>query len=291
MGRWLGARCVVAVGAGGLLSSGALPAGAQSPVPVGAESQVNTYTTYHQNYPSVATDADGDFVVVWTSYGSSGSDSSGDSIQGQRYDSAGSPVGSQFQCNTYTTLNQRVPSVAAAGDGDFVVVWQGQGLGSDSSGYGIQGQRYYGAGGAAGGQFQVNTYTTLNQRVPSVSAEGDGNFVVVWQSLGSSGSDTSDDSVQGQRYDSAGSAVGSQFQVNSYTTNYQRLPSVSAEGDGDFVVVWQSLGSSGSDSSGESIQLQRYTAAPEVPSLSPAGFAAGALLLLLAAGTALRRRS
>jgi hypothetical protein len=35
----------------------------------GDEFRVNTYTTDYQNAPSVAMDADGDFVVAWNSYG------------------------------------------------------------------------------------------------------------------------------------------------------------------------------------------------------------------------------
>ncbi len=37
--------------------------------PVGGEIQVNTFTTGPQWAPALAMDADGDFVVVWTSYG------------------------------------------------------------------------------------------------------------------------------------------------------------------------------------------------------------------------------
>ncbi len=53
--------------------------------PVGSEFQVNHYTTSYPLAPSVAVDADRDFVVVWSSYGSAGSDSSFASFQGQRY--------------------------------------------------------------------------------------------------------------------------------------------------------------------------------------------------------------
>src|SRR5262245_10426985 len=76
------------------------PSGAQPLLPAGPGFQVNSYTTNNQYGPSVAADADGDFVVVWQSQGSSGGDSSGYSIQGQRYTRAGSAVGSQFQVNT-----------------------------------------------------------------------------------------------------------------------------------------------------------------------------------------------
>jgi len=57
---------------------------AQPPTSEGGEFQVNTYTTSYQENPAVALDAAGDFVVVWGSDGSSGTDSSSYSIQGQR---------------------------------------------------------------------------------------------------------------------------------------------------------------------------------------------------------------
>jgi len=225
----------------------------------GAQFQVNTYTTASQSVPAVAADADGDFVVVWNSIGSPGTDTSGFSIQGQRYTSNGSTQGAQFQLNTYTTGFQFVRSVAADADGDFVVVWESNAsFGTDTSFDSIQAQRYASDGSTLGSQFQVNTYTTSGQGSPSVTAEADGDFVVVWMSYGSFGTDASYVSIQGQRYTSNGSAQGAQFQVNTYTTNKQWLPSAAADADGDFVVAWHSYGSSGTDTSDYSIQGQRY---------------------------------
>ncbi len=213
--------------------------------------QVNTFTTGVQRLPSVALHADGDFVVVWTSQGSGGTDSSEDSIQGQRYAADGSAVGGEFQINTYTTNTQAYPSVALDADGDFVVVWEGEGSsGTDSSSYSVQGQRFAADGSTVGGQFQVNTYTSSRQGYPSVARDADGGFVVVWQSLGSPGTDSSSLSIQGQRYAADGSAVGGQFQVNTYITNNQAFASVALDADGDFVVVWE----------GPDIQGQRFAA-------------------------------
>ena len=227
--------------------------------PIGGQLQVNTYTTDSQFGPSVASDADGDFVVVWHSRGSAGTDSSSDSIQGQRYASNGSPIGGQFQVNTYTTNSQVSSSVASNADGDFVVVWHSVGsAGTDSSGTSIQGQRYASDGSPIGGELQVNTYTTGSQTHSSVASDAGGNFAVVWRSEGSSGTDSSDTSIQGQRFASDGSPIGGQFQVNTYTTNSQFGVSVVSDADGDLVVVWHSDGSSGTDSSGFSIQGQRF---------------------------------
>ena len=57
-------------------------------------------------------------------------------------------------------------------------------------------------------QLLVNTYTTSYQDSPSVAANGAGNFVVVWSSNGSAGSDASKRSIQGQRFASRSSSAG-----------------------------------------------------------------------------------
>ncbi len=231
--------------------------------PAGGEFQVNTYSTDNQSQPAVGPDGAGGFVVVWSSFGSNGSDTDyGWNIQGQRYSSTGAPAGGEFQVNTYSTNDQRLPAVGPDGAGGFVVVWNSfDSSGSNAETSSIQGQRYSNTGTAAGSEFQVNTYTTGPQYFAAVGPDGAGGFVVLWESNGSSGSDTSSISVQGQRYNSTGTPVGSQFQVNTYTTNHQRHPTVGPDGAGGFVVVWNSRGSSGSDTSSYSVHGQRYSSA------------------------------
>jgi hypothetical protein len=225
----------------------------------GEQILVNSYTTSVQEYPAVAMDSDGNFVVAWTSDGSSGSDSDGESIQAQRYDSSGSEVGGQFQVNTYTTSAQRNPSVAMDLDGDFVVVWRSNGSsGTDGQLESIQAQRYDNSGTPQGVEFQVNSYTTGFQQFPKVAMDNDGDFVVIWHSAGSSGTDTDGNSIQARRFNNSGVAQGQDFQVNTYTTNPQREPMLAMDADGDFVATWHSSGSSGTDSDGYSIQAQRY---------------------------------
>ena len=56
--------------------------------PVGSEFQVNTYTTSGQQYPAVAADGAGNFVMVWESFGQDGEFGG---IFGQRYDTTGAP--------------------------------------------------------------------------------------------------------------------------------------------------------------------------------------------------------
>jgi hypothetical protein len=220
------------------------------PMPAGGEFRVNSYTTDQQRDGAVAVDSAGNFVVVWTSYFQDGS---GAGIFGQRYDAAGTPLGSEFRVNTQTTSMQRSGAVAAATGVGFVVVWAS--FLQDGNGYGIVGRRYDASGAPQGAEFRVNTYTTNTQHHPAVAVDGAGNFVVVWASFTQDGSNYG---VFGQRYDAAGNPLGSELRVNTYTTNGQRMPALAMAAGGDFVVVWLSFGPDGYDSG---IFGQRYDAA------------------------------
>ncbi len=227
--------------------------------PVGGEFQVNTHTPEYQLYPAVAADAAGNFVGVWASYWQDGSNFG---IFGQRYDAGGVPLGREFQVNTHTPSFQTQPAIAAAPAGNFVVVWEG-GY-QDGSYSGVFGQRYDADGDPLGGEFQVNTSTTLYQYGPAVAIANAGDFVVVWTSYYFDGSSNG---IFGQRYDALGNREGTEFLVNSYTTWVQSRPAVAMEPSGEFVVVWQSFLLDGSD---YEIAARRFDAAgaplgPEFP--------------------------
>jgi hypothetical protein len=212
-----------------------------SGAPLGPEFRINTYTESYQTFPSVAADTSGNFVVVW---GSHAPDGSSYGVSGQRYDSAGVPLGPEFGVNTYTTGFQGFPDVASDSSGNFVVVWESYLNDQDGSGSGVFGQRYDNRGNAVGAEFPVNTYTSNNQWAASVASDASGNFVVVWESYGQDGSSYG---VLGQRYDKSGNPVDGEFRVNAYTTYSQSSPSVASDPSGTFVVVWRSNGQDGSN--------------------------------------------
>ena len=110
---------------------------ASTGAPLGPEFRVNTFTTDSQGPTAVASDAAGNFVVVWRSQYQDGSN---DGIFGQRFDSAGAPSGPEFRINSYTTSDQSEPAVAADALGSFVVVWKSELQGSYF--HDIFGQRY-----------------------------------------------------------------------------------------------------------------------------------------------------
>ena len=224
---------------------------AQAPFPAeGAELRVNSYTTYNQDHPSVASDASGNFVVVWQS---DGQDGSGYGIFGQRFSANGVPRGAEFQVNAYTTNVQSQPAVASDANGNFVVVWRSRN--QDGSDFGVFGRRFDAAGTPQSSEFQVNTYTTGFQSEAAVVYLSNGNFVVAWDGFGS---DTSMIGVFARQFDVNGSPLGSQFQVNSFTTDYQYLPALAADPNGGFVVTWSSYTQDGDDGG---VFARRYDAA------------------------------
>jgi hypothetical protein len=211
---------------------------ASTGAPLGAEFRVNTFTTDYQLFPAVASDAAGNFVIVW---GSRNQDGGGFGIFAQRYASTGAPLGGEFRVNTYTPNDQWAPTVASDSAGNFVVAWPS--FAQDGSDWGVFAQRYANTGTPLGGEFRVNSYTTGYQAVGSVASDSAGNFVVAWRS---SNQDGSGYGIFAQRYDSTGAPLGGEFRVNTYTTGAQIVPAVASDPAGHFVVVWSSFNQDGS---------------------------------------------
>jgi hypothetical protein len=200
-------------------------------VPAGAEFQVNVTTTGFQRQPSVGSAADGRFVIAW----GGDTDGSGQGTFARRFAPDGA-AGPQFQVNTTTGGNQAgVPDrtrVAFDERGNFVVVWTGDGDGSD---YGVFGQRHDASGARIGAEFLVNQYTTGSQFDAAVSMGADGRFVVAWASYLQDGSSAA---VMARFYFRDGSPIGQEFRLNTFTTGLQRAPAVAMRTDGGFVALW-----------------------------------------------------
>jgi hypothetical protein len=156
----------------------------------GPEVQVNTYGTGNQQYPDLAMDSDGDFVVAWESPQESGSNG----VLGRLFNSLGVPVTGEFPANTYTPNGQSSATVAMDSNGDFVIAWNSP---QDGSSGGVFAQHFDGSGNRRGGEFPVNTYTVGNQGAPEVAMVPGGNFVVTWVSRDQDGAN---DGVFAQRF-------------------------------------------------------------------------------------------
>ncbi|NOX38732.1 MAG: hypothetical protein GXO78_14475, partial [Calditrichaeota bacterium] len=178
--------------------------------PLGSNFKVNNDSGSADQYtPSISLDKDGNFVVVWSDERNGEWD-----IYAQRYASDGTPLGSNFKVNDDSgSASQWRPSISLGADGNFVVVWQDyRNEVSD-----IYAQRYASDGTPIGSNFRVNDDNgNAFQWRPSISLGVDGNFVVVWQDYRHGNWD-----IYGQRFDSNGSPIGSNFRVTKYTRKSQ----------------------------------------------------------------------
>lgn len=198
----------------------------------GNEFRVNLHIPNEQTDPAVARDADGDFIVVWTSIAQV-QDGSGPGVFGRRFSAAGSPLGGEFLVNTTVNHAQDAPAIAMDADGDFIIAWQSKDQNDEN--YNVYVRRYDAAGVAQSDELQVNAATINVPPNPAIAADAGGNFIVAWTGIGQDSY-----GIFARRYNAAGAAQNDEFLINTYTTNKQKNPAIAMDADGDFVVAWQS---------------------------------------------------
>lgn len=189
----------------------------------GGEFRPNQYTTDQQQEPAIALDSDGDFVISWESFGQDGSRMG---IYARRYDKLGNALGNEFIVNSTTTTDQRMPALAIAANGDFVVSWAS--LNQESSSYGIYGRRYLANGATDGGEFHINSYETNSQSRPASASDSNGNFLVVWQSELQDGSSSG---IYGQRFRTAFPPKLQSVVLNDGSAQRSRITSITVRFD------------------------------------------------------------
>jgi hypothetical protein len=199
---------------------------------LGDEFLVNEHTANVQNGPSVAMDADGDFVVSWTSYGQDGDR---DGVYAKRFNILGQAQTNELQVNTTGVNRQQGSDVAMDANGNFVVTWESDT--QDGSSTGIYAQRFNAGGTKLGGEFLVNQNTSDKQDNAKVAMDSAGNFVVTWSSFGQDGSGYG---IYARRYNQAGTPLSNEFLVNQTTLNWQVTPDVGMDTAGNFVITWSS---------------------------------------------------
>jgi len=155
----------------------------------GNDVQVANIVSYHNNFfQSLAALPGGGYVITWTEDGDTGGVKS--KIMGQRYAADGTEVGSRFQVNTDLTYDAAQSSVTTLDGGGFIVTWRSAvpGVGPNYFQAGdIYAQVFDASGQKVGGEFLVNTVTSLGQDLPVVTAFGTGDIAIVWRSFNSSG--------------------------------------------------------------------------------------------------------
>uniref|UniRef100_UPI0037C894E8 Ig-like domain-containing protein n=1 Tax=Polynucleobacter sp. TaxID=2029855 RepID=UPI0037C894E8 len=206
-------------------------------LPMGGPRLVSVFNGI-QNFPTVASLADGGFIVAWESY-----EQGGDlyDIYYRQFDASGAAMTDELLVNSTVYSEQSYVTAAGLANGGFVISWQS--YYQDGSGTGIYAQQYDTQGKVTAPEFLVNAVTESFQSLPQICSLRDGGYVIVWQSYGSDGSDYG---IYAQRFDGAGAPVGGEFCANSYVDGTQYDPTVASLADGGFVILWASFGQDGS---------------------------------------------
>ncbi|MEM6454064.1 MAG: hypothetical protein AAF772_03125 [Acidobacteriota bacterium] len=199
---------------------------------IGDELPVSQGSIDPEALPTIAVDADGEFVVVWqrellTS-------DLGD-IYVRRFAVDGTPLGDEQRVNVTTLDDQVDPDVAFLNDGSYIVVWDSDN--QDGSNRGIYGRLFGPDDQPLGGEIAINAITSGDQNDAVVAPAIDGGFLVAWETL-QVGNMFED--VVARRFDATGTALGDEIALATTTGGDQEDLDLAAAADGTFVAVWES---------------------------------------------------
>jgi VCBS repeat-containing protein len=245
--------------------------------PVGGEFRLNDPSPGRKYIATVTGLANGGFVAAWEAVAPAvpGQITSDIDVWGHLYNANGGSVGAPFRINSATYKAQSNVALTALSAGGFVATWQSD-VG-DGLNYEAMGQRYDTNGNATGGEFKINTFTGGRQDRLSVAGLDGGGFVATWSSTGNG---PTPGGIFGQRYDSNGTRVGVNFQLNSTSAVFPMNGGVAALEGGGFVATWagngnvygQRYAANGNPVGNEFVSSASPSANPNVIGLPNGGF-------------------
>lgn len=196
--------------------------------------QVNSASAGEQVPSAIAMNANGQFVVAWTTP----SPSTGfPAIAVKRFQANGAAVAAETVIHSNVSSNDRLGNIDIGMDaaGNFVVSWD----------YGdiralewqdVYARRFNASGAPLGATFRVNTYINGGQNANQIAMSDAGAFVIVWNGPLP---DATGWGVFGQRYDAAGVPQGSEFRINTQAANnVAEGLDIAPTPNGGFVVAW-----------------------------------------------------
>lgn len=212
--------------------TGLMPdASAQAPaLPI--DVAVNSFTRSRQQEATVAVDANGDLIVVWTSArqerGTAG-------IFAQRFAAGGARIGGELHINRYQPASQSAPAVACDAAGRAWIAWESDG----QDGYGgsivatvVAFRPDDEKPAVVAPEFLVNELRPGHQSRPSISLRSDGRAMIAWTSLDDVGRST----IFGRVFNDDASPLTGDIPLSQGTSDSHAS---TAPTDAGFVAVWQ----------------------------------------------------
>ncbi|MBV8201344.1 MAG: hypothetical protein JOZ15_12040 [Acidobacteria bacterium] len=213
-------------------------------------------SAFCRQFPAVAADAAGDFVVVWESNEEAAGTTG---IYGQRYNGSAQAEGGLIHVNSTTSFNDQAPAVAMAPDGRFLVVWQR--AGQSASGFAVVGQAFHADGTAMGGEIAVSQAAAGAQHSPAVawlpaSAAASEGWQVVFEVEGQDGGGAAASGIAGRVVDGGGNPAAGEQAINLPGTGAHAHPRIASDPSGNYAVAWENL-----TAAGTAVVFRRFNAA------------------------------
>ncbi|MDB6017738.1 MAG: hypothetical protein JWR19_2227 [Pedosphaera sp.] len=203
------------------------------------EFQVGSSTNY-QVKPAIATLANGNVIVTWSSFKQDNADGL-QGVYGQLLSTNGVKIGGEFPVNQFTSYNQRDPAVAALSSGNFAITWVSE-QERTTNNVDIYARIYNASAVPLSNEILANTSTNICAS-PAIAGAADGSFMIGWSEKDVVVVNNSWD-VYARRF--SGTGVGGAVQrVNTQRYGDQFSPKLSSIGV-DYLAVWTSLGQDGS---------------------------------------------
>ena len=178
---------------------------------------------------SVAMDAAGNFVVVWSEFDLA----TNWDVKAQRFDDQGNTVGSSFTVNATVSDIQDGASVAMDDAGNFVVTWTSEN--QDGDAFNVYSRYLSWDLTVDSGEMRVNDTTgSFYGQNSTVAMNASGQYVIAWQGEGAADST----GVYATLFDIDQSVISADIAVNAVTTGTQENVDVSINDAGEFAVAW-----------------------------------------------------
>ena len=227
----------------------------------GGEFVVNGNTDQFQGQSGTTRLASGEFVIVWSSFISTGVYE----VRGQRYSADGTAIGGDFLVTT-TSGNLGDPRVEALASGGFVVSWtydRQDGTGTDATAgtaLRIHGQIFDSAAAKLGGELTLSSGTLTNHSDAQLAGLAGGGFALSYTRSTSTNS-VLDSDVVVQLFDASGVPASPLSVISSSSTGTQSSSAVAALPEGGFVAIWNDTNSAAAGDPSQGVKGQFFDSA------------------------------
>ena len=159
----------------------------------------------------------------------------------QEFNIAGNPVTGPRTISSGGVGFKSLPRLAVRPAGDVVAVWMSSygATSTPASELGVFTRQLSNTGRPNGGQTQVDTKSGAIGLEPALAVDPDGSYLIVWTS--ENGTDTFSTSIYGRVFAASGAPLAAPIAISSNTVGPQGRPTVANDGQGSYLVAWQSF--------------------------------------------------